>query len=803
MGNKHSAIARHRSSSTDSFDEYDYLPHSEIIPQLAVMSPVQAAQLLRNFPEENLPADRQVAQRYLRLYRSRYGVVGATYNPPAEDFAAFKDSLDSAFNNLGQRELYIGLLSSNSEFRKKLFDHLQQEIKKMEQDGPYVPIFHEAVPARSNFQLTMITQRQHRDDAPLDQVFLATLANVLTAKYVAVSHVWGPTGVALRESLHVAANGVSKVLARSPVKVSTLDQIIQSKALPVWCDIFSINQDSAADKCAQVAIMDKIYANAVETITVLSQNDYDTLVQIEGVLALHQRTYISAGGASTKIFEDGRQVEQRTTSAWDADFTIIQRAGPGGKIIREVGVDGHGENFEAHLSTLSKVIDQLANMEYTTRVWTWQEAHLSKKVVYTPDGQKGITRHQITEGFTVIGKRAVAAVRVFVKVFPATDITLTVLEQMGLNKRWTPEVAFALIDAVGLLKSRGSVDQNTPPEYIKVYYNLEIAYKMAKWYIEFVGMLGLDYEDRCETATGFNTVSMSPLVLTTTFPKIKRECSVPKDYIFGHYKLLFPHVQFDYAGSIEEIYKEYQWQLINEGYASVMPQSHATAAESFISKVWTDVAQRTWANTIAGLGLYDRFLLSDRYCTNMPIKSSHAALGGAKIKRINNVDFLGMMAITGGPVLLDDKYCLDAADTAAIFACLQAKLGTNLLQQTAMGMVQGPKPALAVWIMRPTILQSIFCLCITFIPYDEVQSHKNDYLVRIDDGFGHVYGWASGKELEAGTMRGVSGKRFCFYSDCDAVAALVTTDNFGLPAHKGMLNVITKKAAPAAGMAVL
>ncbi|KAJ3110210.1 hypothetical protein HK100_003116 [Physocladia obscura] len=422
--------------------------------------------------------------------------------------------------------------------------------------------------------------------------YVATYTSIQSDKYATISHVWG-NNISLHNTKIPTVGKINQILASDSEKVSILENVLDSWDLPIWCDVYSIDQNSAEDKAAQVSIMDKIYENAAVTYTILTLQDYSILTNI---LAFLSRVEFDESGPIFSVTEtdaDGKSFESLVTLP-----------------------DGNSERIQSFVVEFTEMIKQLKNMDYSCRVWTMQEAHLSKKVRYTTDGVRFFDRHKIIVGITAFASRLSKTLAIILK--PQT------VDMLGLNNKFSPDMAVAILDAIAFLKM-GIVEPTfdlSAPEMSVFRANIELAGAVSFLYLEFVSILGLDFDDRANSKFDYyGRFSMAPPIFAACMNRQNRRCSVKNDLIFGHYKLLLPDSTFDYSASIHETYAKYQCALLDAGFTSLVQKTELqpdVKAYTALARRWVDEDKypgetQTWTQSILALGFKDRRHIQDRF----------------------------------------------------------------------------------------------------------------------------------------------------------------------------------------------
>ncbi|KAJ1562169.1 hypothetical protein HK096_001419, partial [Nowakowskiella sp. JEL0078] len=148
------------------------------------------------------------------------------------------------------------------------------------------------------------------------------------ANYIAISHVWGKTRP-IKDPL------IGQIQLNSDVKSDLINRTVNEIGLLTWMDVYAIDQNDDADKCAQVSVMKEIYENALFTLVVLGTADSDCIRQ------------------GIRKFQKQRS----------------------GKPVQHSGGSAIAILFQLDIDT----------PEYNSRAWTFQEKNSSRKLVYLLD----------------------------------------------------------------------------------------------------------------------------------------------------------------------------------------------------------------------------------------------------------------------------------------------------------------------------------------------------------------------------------------------------------------------------------
>ncbi|KAJ1560773.1 hypothetical protein HK096_007275, partial [Nowakowskiella sp. JEL0078] len=189
--------------------------------------------------------------------------------------------------------------------------------------------------------------------------------HAMTGKYDAVSHVWGNA-----RPLYHAANTINngKTLLNSEEKLATVKNILQisdQEGIPIWMDVYSVQQDDIAVKSHQVSLMYEIYRNCRECIVLMSDEDCEIIKKCDEVEKILAKFYDdndfsedivnNCDSAITNIFPNYylRQIEY-FSRLWTLQESVL----PKNLILHhgEIRVD-LDELARRFLSTLNKVVD--------------------------------------------------------------------------------------------------------------------------------------------------------------------------------------------------------------------------------------------------------------------------------------------------------------------------------------------------------------------------------------------------------------------------------------------------------------
>ncbi|KAJ3037697.1 hypothetical protein HDV00_001419 [Rhizophlyctis rosea] len=207
---------------------------------------------------------------------------------------------------------------------------------------------------------------------------MSYISGIPTQRYNVISHIWGPKFTWHPDPLNTTNKG--QTLVASPEKLKALYRIIsddRNKLAPFWCDIYSIDQNDAADKSAQVEVMGDIYRNAEKCCVLLTEGD-------------------------AKIFRLSLQVLNHLAPLWEAgnitmpltvDMELVLH-GLYGRLRALAGVNNSPyvcrwcAASHADRQIRSQTCDDRCKRQpavelvWTKRVWTAQEVYLSSKIDY-------------------------------------------------------------------------------------------------------------------------------------------------------------------------------------------------------------------------------------------------------------------------------------------------------------------------------------------------------------------------------------------------------------------------------------
>ncbi|KAJ3029641.1 UNVERIFIED_CONTAM: hypothetical protein HDU68_011545 [Siphonaria sp. JEL0065] len=194
-----------------------------------------------------------------------------------------------------------------------------------------------AVTVKSSFSKKEPTPSQpnHKPQpqpAIVPEKYLLSTAPDFSAQYNVVSHVWGSVSPQPHRSNR------PNLLVSSPEKLSRITNLADTTKIPLWVDFYSIDQSSTSDKCHQIGIMGEIYTRAEKTYVCLTCPEKRALDALVGTD--FERAEICRSGRKYKG-EDCTEIRDRVS-----------------KYSRALNV-------------------------YNSRVWTLQEAILSRDLVYT------------------------------------------------------------------------------------------------------------------------------------------------------------------------------------------------------------------------------------------------------------------------------------------------------------------------------------------------------------------------------------------------------------------------------------
>ncbi|KAJ3038623.1 hypothetical protein HDV00_000467 [Rhizophlyctis rosea] len=175
-----------------------------------------------------------------------------------------------------------------------------------------------------------------------------------TKPYTALSYVWGR--VSSHPDNHNPRNN-GETLARDIDRLSSFHALARHYHL--WVDVYSIDQSSHTDKCAQVAAMPEIYRGANQTVILFDSDDAVIMKRLAQYVddlyyAMSQEDFVDK--AVTDIYERYKDLVDRSS--------VPDRCCTGSR--KERGP---------------------ALPEYFSRLWTYQEYLLSKKKIayFEPD----------------------------------------------------------------------------------------------------------------------------------------------------------------------------------------------------------------------------------------------------------------------------------------------------------------------------------------------------------------------------------------------------------------------------------
>ncbi|KAI9325654.1 heterokaryon incompatibility protein-domain-containing protein [Obelidium mucronatum] len=167
----------------------------------------------------------------------------------------------------------------------------------------------------------------------IPEKYLLSTAPDFSVPYNVVSHVWGKVS----PQQHHRSNRLN-LLVSSPEKLDRITALADATKMPLWVDFFSIDQTNPSDKCHQIGIMRDIYSKAVKTYVCLTCPEKIKLDELVGV-----------------------------------DFERAATCRAGKKY--------DGEDCAEIRNRVQKFSDALS--VYNSRIWTLQEAILSRNLYYT------------------------------------------------------------------------------------------------------------------------------------------------------------------------------------------------------------------------------------------------------------------------------------------------------------------------------------------------------------------------------------------------------------------------------------
>lgn len=161
----------------------------------------------------------------------------------------------------------------------------------------------------------------------------------LNSSYVCLSYMWGPN----TNSRLILLDGQSLLIRDNLYAFLVQAQKSWNRTLPIWIDAICIDQESNAEKSAQVALMGEIYKEASEVVSWLGEKREQA---IEDALVF------------TKI--------------WGHEECGRQEPGAGGsEMLRKIYVD------DLPLESYIEAFRHIASLEYWSRLWTVQVRQLS------------------------------------------------------------------------------------------------------------------------------------------------------------------------------------------------------------------------------------------------------------------------------------------------------------------------------------------------------------------------------------------------------------------------------------------
>ncbi|KAJ1566291.1 hypothetical protein HK405_010411 [Cladochytrium tenue] len=196
-------------------------------------------------------------------------------------------------------------------------------------------------------------------------------------RFVALSHVWGDVRT-------MRSRALGDVLCSSPEKWRAVTAIARAVPADLWLDVVSIDQNSDDDKCAQVTVMHRIYADAGTVVVLLGDADFAALATMVALIRI--------------------VVVMVADVVADGDVTAFPQSLPVETIAR-LATD---RLLAKCITALNKAVEAWRATDYNRRVWTLQELLLAKRLVATHDGEAYIDLKSVEEQAFALGSATTA-----------------------------------------------------------------------------------------------------------------------------------------------------------------------------------------------------------------------------------------------------------------------------------------------------------------------------------------------------------------------------------------------------------
>jgi Heterokaryon incompatibility protein (HET) len=207
---------------------------------------------------------------------------------------------------------------------------------------------------QNTIRLMRLQPGKDRSSPLIAELFVVSLDT--NPQYAAISYCWGPPTVTRRLTCNNTMVDIRENLGLALANIRSISR------LPTWVDQICVNQANIPERTAQVALMKRIYSQAIETFVYLGEPDSDVSEEACRVLETLRIPVAS------KI--DMESKENSCKQIFQTRATAIKVAVQHPRLTKRL-----------YNKDVTRAIDEWAHRSYFSRKWVIQEMALSRSLI--------------------------------------------------------------------------------------------------------------------------------------------------------------------------------------------------------------------------------------------------------------------------------------------------------------------------------------------------------------------------------------------------------------------------------------